>query len=285
MNHYEILGVEKTASAEEIKKAYRKKASLHHPDKGGDTEKFKEIQVAYDTISDIQKRQRYDAELSGGGRQQFSFNSSGMNANDIDIFDLMRRQFGVDLGGGFHTHQPRRPQNSDVRIAITLDLKDTLVENTKTVSLTLPGNIKETIDIKIPRGIYNGAVIRYQGLGGSAISDKPKGDLYVQYQVKPHPNFEQNGIDLKTTLTIDCLDAILGCQRSIASIDGKIFKVSIPSGTQPGRKFGIPDAGLFSTSSTARGKLILELQIVIPENLSPEQLEIIQNIREKHNSV
>lgn len=283
MTHYETLNLEKTATADEIKKAYRKLASKHHPDKsGGDTEKFQEIQAAYDTLSDVQKRQRYDIELAGGGRQPFNFNSHNVNfGNDIDIFDMMRRQFGVNFGQqGFH-QQPRAAQNSDVRIAIALELEETLAEHTKTLNITLPGNIKETIEIKVPRGIHHGTVIRYPGLGGKAVTTSPKGDLYVQYHVKPHPNFDQQGIDLITPLTINCLDVIVGCNREITSIDGRVFNLAIPAGSQPGRKFGIPDAGLYSTDHPGRGKLIIELKIVIPENLTPDQIKMIRDIQAK----
>ena len=282
MNYYEILGISKDASQEEIKKAYRKKASILHPDKaGGDTEKFKDAQVAYDTLSDEQKRTQYDMELAGGGRREFSFNTSNMDYPNTDIFNTLFRQFGFQANPDRFRQQQRPAKNQDVRIAIVLELIETLSEQDKTLNLTLPGNVKETIEIKIPRGIHHGTVIRYPGLGGKTITTAPRGDLYVQYHVKPHPNFEQQGIDLITPLTINCLDAIVGCERSVNSIDGRIFKVVIPPGSQPGRKFGIPDAGLYSTENSGRGKLILVLEIVIPENLTPEQLKTIRDIQAK----
>ena len=264
-NHYEILGVSKDASAEEIKKSYRKLASKHHPDKaGGNTEKFKEIQVAYDTLSDEQKREQYDIELAGGGRREFSFNTNNMNADpNADLYCKYRDIY------------------FPVRIAMILDLAETLSEQDKTLTLTLPGNVKETIEIKVPRGTHHGTVIRYPGLGGKSVTTAPRGDLYVQYHIKPHPNFDQQGIDLITPLTINCLDAIVGCERSITNIDGRTFKVIIPAGSQPGRKFGIPDAGLYSTEHSGRGKLILVLEIVIPENLTPDQLKTIRDIQTK----
>lgn len=282
MNYYEILDVSKDASAEEIKKSYRKLASKHHPDKaGGNTEKFKEIQVAYDTLSDAQKRAQYDMELAGRGRREFSFNTGNMDGDpNTDIFNTLFRQFGFHVNqGGSHQHRPAR--NQDIRISMVLDLAETLTEQDKTLNLTLPGNINETVEIKVPRGIHHGTVIRYPGLGGKSITTAPRGDLYIQYHVKPHPNFEQQGIDLLTSLTINCLDAILGCERSINNIDGRIFKITIPPGSQPGRKFRIPAAGLYTTEHNGRGNLILILDIVIPENLTPEQLKTIRDIQAK----
>lgn len=285
MNHYETLGVEKSASAEEIKKSYRKLASKYHPDKaGGDTEKFKEIQVAYEILSDTQRRAQYDIELAGGGSREFNFNTGNMgNDPSADIFNSLFRQFGFNVHQDHfrQAHQHRPAKNQDIRIAIVLDLVETLVEQDKTLNLSLPGNVKETVEIKVPRGIHHGTVIRYPGLGSKSVTTAPRGDLYVQYHVKPHPNFEQQGIDLITTLTINCLDAILGCERSINSLDGRIFKVTIPPGSQPGRKFGIPDAGLYTTEHSGRGKLILVLEIVIPENLTPEQIKTIRDIQLK----
>jgi DnaJ-class molecular chaperone len=284
MNYYEQLGVEQSSPMEEIKKAYRKLAMKYHPDRNPDNpkaeEKFKEIQVAYATLSDTQKREQYDLGLAGGGHQQFNFNTNSFGGTDQDMFDLLRRQFGIHVGPssfGQRHHQPAR--NQDVKISVQIDLVDTLNDQNKTLNLSIPGNVNSTVSINIPRGIQHGTTIRYGGLGSSSITTAPKGDLYVQFHVKPHPGFEQYGIDLISPLTISCLDAILGVERSVTSIDGRVFKVNIPAGTQPGTKFGIPGAGMYSTEDTQRGKLILLLDIVVPENLTQSQLEKIKSIQ------
>lgn len=281
MNYYELLGVTKDTPPDEIKKKYRALASKHHPDKGGDTEKFQEIQIAYDTISDPQKRQQYDMELAGGGRQfRFETNNFGNEMHD-DMLDLLRRQFGFNVGG-FQTgfNQQRRPaKNQDVRIAISLELVDTLAEHDKTLNLNIPGSGSDTINLKVPRGVQHGTVIRYPGLGSKEISTAPRGDLYVQFHVIPHPIFGQEGIDLTLPLTINCFDAILGCEKSITGLDGRVFKVTIPPGSQHGKKLGIHDAGLYTTEHSGRGKLIIDLNIVIPETLTPVQKEILRTIQ------
>jgi curved DNA-binding protein len=280
-NHYETLGVDKNASTEEIKKAYRKLASTYHPDKaGGDTEKFKSIQVAYDTISDPQKKNQYDQELSGVGHRQFHFHASGMNPEDMmggDVFEHLRRQFGFDPFG-HHQQQPQRPQNRDIRVMVVVDLVDTLKEQKKTLNVSIGGTHNETIEITIPRGIHNGATIKYPGLGDKSISNCPKGDLYVQFQINSHPNFEQYGIDLYTKTTINCIDAMIGCEKEVVGIDGKVFKLTIPSGTQAGTKMGIPDEGLYAPQQAIRGKLIVHIEIFVP-SVTNEQISILRTVQ------
>ena len=287
MNHYELLGVANTATPEEIKKAYRKLASQHHPDKGGDTKKFQEVQVAHDTLSDQNKRAQYDMELAGGGRH-FQFNANDMPGGDFDMFDMLRRQFGVNFGAGgndpfsqFRQANQRRqaPRNRDVRLMVSLDLEETLSEQTKTLKVTLPGNIQEAIEIKVPRGVHNGTTIRYSGLGDHSVPNAPRADLYVQFQVKHHTQFEQVGIDLVSGLTINCLDAMVGCEKEVTGIDGKKFKITIPAGTQYGARFGIPDQGLYTTDHPGRGKLVVLLDIYVPKELTEDQLNLIKSIQ------
>lgn len=290
-NHYETLGVTKDTTAEEIKKAYRKLASKHHPDKeGGDTALFQDIQVAYETLSDPQKRAQYDMQQAGGGGgfgPQFTWNtSSGMGAGDMggaDMFDMLRRQFGFNMGGFRQQHyQPPPPKNRDIRIAVEMNLVETLESQDKTLNITFPGGTKETINIKVPRGVHHGATIRYAGLGSNADASVARGDLYVQFHIRPHPHFEQHGLDLYRVLNINCFEAILGCEKEVDGIDGRTFKVSIPPGSQYGAKFGITDAGLYSSESTQRGKIILILEIVIPKDLTEDEKKLIQPLKSAH---
>ena len=278
--HYEVLGVAKDATQEEIKKAYRKLASTLHPDKGGDTAKFQAVQGAYAAIETPEKRAQYDAELSGGGRQ-FRFNTHD-NGDMEDILNHMRQQFGFSFGGGpdpfAQANRQRKPANQNVKITVTLDLISTLEEQTKTLNVTLPGNTKENIEIKIPRGVQHGATVRYAGLGAYSVPDAPRGDLYVQFLVIPLPNYQQHGIDLVTELTINSLEAMLGCEKEVAGIDGKQFKITIPPGTQFGSKFGIPDQGIYTTNHPSRGRLIVIINIYILKEFTPEQLESLKAV-------
>ena len=292
MDYYELLGVEKTATSHDIKKAYKTAASKHHPDKGGDTAKFQEINTAYQTLSDDQKRAEYDHELQHGPRNQFrggGFNSN-KHMNEEDIADLLRKQFGFSFNFGQgaaggdpfsqfrQQHQNKKPTNRDVRISMELDLVDNLKEQTKTIGLGLPGKEKENIELKIPRGITNGTTVRYPGLGDHSVKDAPRADLYVQYHFRPHPNFEQYGVDLVTQITINCLEAIVGCEKEITALDDSILKLIIPPGTQYGTKFGLSNQGLYSTNEPGRGRLIAIADVHVPQHLTEAELEKIKEI-------
>lgn len=268
MNYYEILGVDNSASDDEIKKSYKKLASKHHPDRpGGNTQKFQEIQVAYSILSDPQKRPQYDAELAGGRP------SGGM-------FDMLRRQFGFGpMSGRFNQGQPPPQRNQNVRILMQVELVDTLAEQTKILTISLPGGEKENIEIKIPRGVQDGETIRYAGLGGRANTHIPRADLYIQFQIRQNIDFEQAGVDLYKILTVNCLDAIVGCIREVTGLDNKVFKITIPAGTQHGSKFGIPNEGLYTTGQATRGRLIIVLNTYIPTNLTEQQLQIIRELQ------
>lgn len=277
MTHYTTLGVEKTADADTIKKAYRKLASQHHPDKGGDTKKFQEVQAAYDTLSDKDKREQYDHELEYGGRQsphhnQWNFNSGGMNEQ---MAEMLRRQFGFQFGGGF---RQQKPQNRDVRISMHVSLLDTLSEQVKTIKITLPSNKNEEIEVKIPRGISTGDTIKYSNLGDYSIKDAPRADLYVQFIVEPHPKFHIHGVDLVYELSVNCIEAMVGCEKEIEGLEGNTFKLTIPAGTQYGTKFGIPNQGLYSTHRPGRGRLIVIADVYVPKNLTEEQKEILRSM-------
>lgn len=288
MNHYEILGVAKNATDDEIKKSYKKLASKHHPDRpSGNTQKFQEIQAAYDILSTPQKRAQYDMELEGGGRHQFHFSTNDLGGEMPDDFaDLLRRQFGFDTGffgrqGGRFRHPPQR--NQDVRIMIQVDLIDTLKEQTKTLAITLPGGEKENIEITIPRGVQDGETIRYQGLGGHTISTVPRADLYVQFLVRRPFDFEQSGVDLYKKLTVNCLEAIVGCNKEVVGLDGKKFNLTVPPGSQYGAKFGIADAGLYVMGKETRGRLVIVLDVYVPKELTDSQLKMIKDIIDQNS--
>jgi curved DNA-binding protein len=279
MTHYETLGVPQTASQDEIKAAYRKLASKCHPDKGGDTKRFQEIQQAYSNIETPEKRAQYDHQLQGG-HPGFHFHHHGNRGTPGDIFENF---FQAHFGGfnPFTQQHNKQPGNRDVRVSIRMNLIDTLTEQNKTLNVTFPGNKNETVEITIPRGVHDGMVIRYPGLGDYSNPNAPRADLLVNSYVTPHPSFQQSGIDLITTLTINAFDAIIGCEREVNSIDGKIYVINIPRGAQVGTKFGIPNEGLYSMNTPHRGRLIINLEITIPTKLTDQQIEIINSLNKE----
>ena len=274
MTHYATLGVGETADADEIKRAYRKLASQHHPDKGGDTAKFQSIQTAYDTLSNPSKRQQYDMERQGNGIH-FQFNG-GMPGGIHDIF----RNFGfpgaVDPFGQMRQPPPRR--NKDLRVEIAIPLVDTLSEITKTISVQTTNGHREILEVKLPRGVTNGTNIKYPGLGDNLFNTLPRGDLYVQIAVHGSEHFVVHGIDLYSQISVNCLTAIVGGVAIISGLDHREFELSIPAGVQPNTKFRIANQGLFQMNTLHRGDLYVELQLTVPQNLTPDQLQTIKSI-------
>lgn len=264
MNYYQVLGVPNTASAEEIKQAYRRLASKHHPDKGGDTSTFQQIQEAYDNLIDPAKRARIDNPMSAG----FDFNFDPNNLSDIFS------QFG--FANPFVRSTARR--NSDIRANIPITLLESLTDTQKTIQVRTSNNNIKNIDVKIPRGITSGTTIKYPGCGDNLFPNIPPGDLYLNIQLIPNPNFSVHGLDLVMNLDIDCFDAILGAEKNITSLEGKIFTIKIPPGCQQNTKLKIPNEGLWAFQQNIRGGLLVQINIKIPTDLSEEQRNILRNI-------
>jgi DnaJ-class molecular chaperone len=283
MTHYELLGIPDNATADEIKRAYRKLASQHHPDKGGDKNKFQEVQAAYDTLSDVNRRQQYDMQrnvMGGGpGGVRFHFNDAG-GQNIDEIF----RQFG--FGGGFsnpfgQAHPQHQRRNKDLRIEIPLPLVTTLEEQVKTIQVKTTDGETATLEVKIPRGVTSGTNIKYPGLGDNLFKTLPRGDLYIQFNIHPAENFYINNVDLHTQLRVNCLLAITGGKSTVLGLDDKQFEITLPTGTQPGMKFRLAGQGLYQLNTTMRGDLYVEIVVTVPQDLPKDQLETIQSLINK----
>jgi DnaJ-class molecular chaperone len=273
MTHYDTLGVGEKATAEEIKKAYRKLASQHHPDKGGDTAKFQAIQTAYDTLSDPSRRQNYDMERTigpgGPGGVHFQWHTHDMG----DIGDIFR-QFGFGPNSPFARQQRR---NKDIRIEIAVPISSTLEPQSRTVVVSTTNGHKETVQVSIPRGVTSGTNIKYSGLGDNLFNTIPRGDLYVQIIVTPESGFVPQGIDLHSRISVNSLLAIVGGEREVLGLDNKIFMLTIPPGTQPGTKFRISGQGLYQLNTNIRGDLYVEFNAITP-TLSESDKDLIRSI-------
>ena len=268
---YSTLGVQRGATDEEIKRAYRKLAAKHHPDKeGGNTAKFQEIQGAYETLSDPQKRQEHDNPNPFGGNSGFEFHFGGGGPQDI-----FSQFFSQRAGHPFQQQQPRR--NKDLRINITVTLASTLNEQQKTVSVQTTKNEKFNIDVKIPRGVSNGTTIKYTQMGDNFFESLTRGDLYVIINVINDPRFELHGINLVSNLEISSIEAMTGTEKEIEGIDGSTFLIKIPQGCQFGTKFGLQGKGLYQMNTDYRGDLIVNTIIKTP-TLTAAQIEILKTI-------
>ena len=278
--HYETLGVSESATQDEIKKAYRSLASKNHPDKGGDTAKFQEIQAAYAAVETPEKREQYDRERKGIG-QPFQWNDFGNGQHShMDLNDILRN-FGFGFGNDpfARHHQQQQPRkNKDLRINLPVHLVDSLDLTKRVVSIKTTRGEEQTVEIEIPKGVHNNTIIKYTGLGDNFFTSLPRGDLHVHFHLLPDPRFEVSGYDLVTALDINCLDAIIGCEQEFQTLDNKTFSITIPAGTQMGTKFKVPAQGLFSAHQQQRGNLYLIANIIVPTNLTSEQLDIVRSL-------
>ena len=279
-NAYDTLGVPNGASDEEIKRAYRKLAAKHHPDRGGNTAKFQEIQSAYETLSDPVKRQQHDNphpfhnfghQGPSGSHFEFHFGGGGPE-------DLFTQFFNQGFPGGhpFQQRQPRR--NKDLRVQLQVTLASTLEAQRKTISVQTTKGDRYTVDVDIPRGVSDGTTIKYSQLGDNMFDTLTRGDLYVIITIQPDSRFELHGINVVTTVEIDSIDAMLGCDKIITGIDGKEYAIKIPQACQQGIKFGLQKQGLYQMNTDHRGDLIAVVNIKTP-NLTEQQLTILRNIR------
>jgi curved DNA-binding protein len=266
MNYYDTLGVQKGASQDEIKKAYRSLAMKHHPDRGGDTAKFKEIQEAYDTLGDEQKRSGYDQP-----QQAYHQHNSGFGfPPGFDAF-FGHSQFS-DL------FRPHRSRNRDLNFGTRISLEDAFYGKEMVFSFIKANGQEKIVNVKIPAGIHNGMTLRLSGMGDDTLSGLPAGDVLITVEVMNHHEFVRQGDDLIKEIDIDCFDAMLGSQINITTIDGKTLTGNVPAGTQHDAVMAIADHGMPNVNNSgSRGRLLLQLKIKIP-TISEQQKEAIRKI-------
>ena len=288
-DYYEILGVSKNASDDEIKKAYRKLAVKYHPDKNPGNkeaeEKFKEINEAHDVLSDKQKRARYDqfghAGVGGAGSNPFGAGGNPVGGG----FDFNGQTFNFDFGGGgafddilgslFGFGGARRPRRgADYQTTVTLTFEEAIFGTTKSVSVN-GSNLK----VKIPAGIDDGMSVRIRGKGGPAPEGATeKGDLYVRVRVKPHKNLTREGAIILSEEKISMVDAALGCEIDVETVDGTVT-MKVPAGTQSGTPFKLSGHGVPFRSDGDRGPHIVTVIVETPKNLSKKQKELLEEFR------
>ena len=254
-DHYATLGVPRTATADEIKRAFRKLASQHHPDKGGDTAKFQAIQAAYDTLGDAAKRAAYDNPAP-----QFSGFAGGAQFNNIhDIFSM--------FGQGF----PGQQRRNHVRMSLWITLRDVATGGRRPVSIST-GQGQSTVEIEIPLGLNDGDSIQYSGLapGGQ--------DLVITFRIQPDAVWQRNALNLATEQTVSIWDLILGGDLVVRSITGESLTVTIPVNTQPGTVLRLRAQGLRDQQGR-RGDIHVKLAARIPQPVPPELVAAIQQHR------
>lgn len=283
-DYYADLGVNKDASAKEIKTAFRKLAQKHHPDRGGKEADFKKINEAYETLSDTNKKAQYDAMGSGNFTGQSGFThrgqqspfTGGFNPHDPDSFnDFIHTVFGR----GFGQYQ-QQAVNHNITVQYEISLEDAYTGLEKQLDINLPSGTVRSIHVKIPPGVNDGSKLRFAGLGDNSQSTVPPGDLIVIVRILNSSKWHRRNDDLITTIKVNALDAILGCEVKFKHIDKKFISVKIPAGTQPNAKIRLKGKGLTSTRTGQHGNLILLVEVIIPSKLNNEQIELYKSIRD-----
>lgn len=261
-DYYNILGVPRSATQDEIKKAYRTLAMKHHPDRGGDQNKFQEIQEAYNTLSDDNLRAQHD----NPGYNNFNFGGD-------DIFGSF---FGSPFGG-FQFRST--PKNSNVTAVVDISLEEVLTGKTIDAEVGFKNGGKRLVSINIPPGIDDGIQIRYPGMGDHSVNKFPPGDLIVQVRIRQHPIWKRNGLDIISEKEVSVWDAILGTSLSVNTLDNKTFSVNVPPGTQPETTLSCKGEGLPHPKTMRRGNLLIKIKVVIPKNMPDSDIEIIKKFK------
>ena len=287
-NYYDVLGVNEKATSAEITKAFKDLAKQHHPDRGGDEAKFKEINEAHDTLKSSQKRHDYDTmrkfgSTSTGGQHPF-FNEdifgnffSGFSGGDMDFggsFNFTRGPGGERIFR--QNRQTRGNRNVQVRMAVSI--KEAMNHNEKTINYKLPSGRDEFATVKIPAGVQHGVTFKFQGMGDDSIKNMPRGDLMVVMSVLDSDGYTRKGNDLYTDKTIDCFQAVRGYEFNLKTLEDKIIKVKVPAGTQPGTMLTLKGQGMpVHKTIGIRGNLYVKIHVLIPQ-LSAADLKKIKDL-------
>jgi curved DNA-binding protein len=290
-NPYDVLGVKKSATQDEIRKAYKKIARENHPDaKPNDkaaAELFKQANEAYDVIGDEEKRKKYDqygdafeyAQGPGGGGAgpyPGGFNPEMFGAGDIDLGDI----FGGAFGGRGRSRKPRAARGEDLQTSIQVPFQLAAEGGSYDVSLQSDSGL-ERLGVKIPAGIHDGDVIRLGGQGHKGSNGGPNGDLLLTIHVAPHPQFRRDGDNLTMDLPISITEATLGAKIEVPTLSEGTVVMTIPAGTSSGAKLRLRGKGIVNRKTGNRGDQFVQIKIMAPATLSDRARKLFEELAEE----
>lgn len=295
---YQILGVSRTASADEIKRAYRRLAKQYHPDRNPGNksagQQFKEVRAAYEVVGDPKRREQYDRFGEGGPAPEYQRWASGgphVSVEEVpfdfggfnDLGSIFEQFFARGRGGGRRTRtaaRPPAPPGADLEAAVELDFLEALRGGTRELLIggAEPGATRDRIEVKIPAGVADGQRIRLRGRGEPGPGGR--GDLYIRCRVRPHPNFRREGSDVLLDLPLTIAEATLGTQVEIPTPDGPAL-LKVPAGTSSGTKLRLRQRGAGDGRPEQRGDLLAVVKIMAPKKLSARARELVEQLAEE----
>jgi curved DNA-binding protein len=296
-NYYEVLGVKEDASADEIKKAFKKLARKHHPDAGGDEARFKDVSEAYEVLSDKEKREEYDTFLKFGafggtnaGASPFNWSGAGADGKGSwrtvvtdfgdfggigDIFDRIRHgegAFGTDW------EFPQRAQKGrDMQVTLSVSFEEAFRGVEKAVTVRAGDGGEQKIDVKVPAGAVEGGKLRYKGRGGAGAGGGERGDLVVITSIKPHELYSRKGANVHMELPLSVAEAALGAQIVVPAPDGSKVKLRIPANTSDGKTFVIRGKGAPRVKGEGFGDLKVQVRLALPAQLNDRQKQALED--------
>jgi len=303
-DYYQTLGVSKTASQDEIKSAFRKLARTHHPDmvkpkeRAAASERFKEINEAYEVLGDAEKRRQYDslgadwqsgaqrppgwhqhsnrqpagAGARGQGAEDFEFNFGGTGFSDF--FEAFFGSGGKQANPFAAGRAAGASRGVDVEADLMVPLQEALHGARRKITFQRQGGKPQTYEVTIPAGVREGQRIRLGGQGEAGAHGGAAGDLYLNVRLAPHPDFQVDGADLKYELDVPPWQAVLGGEVAVPTMEGSA-KLKLPAGSQPGARFRLKGQGMPKTGG-GRGDLYVILSVETPKTLTPKQKELWQ---------
>ncbi len=294
-DYYETIGVSRSASADEIKKAYRKLAKKHHPDANPDDpgaqKKFAEITEAYEVLSDTEKRQKYDqfgsnwSKVGGGGGSPFGgFGGVGGGAG-FDLNDILGGMFGgggggsSPFGGGGGRRQPRAQNGQNIEAEIRVPFQVGVEGGEHELTLQTGGKVNR-LTAKIPAGINDGGKVRLAGQGHPGQGGGAPGDVIVTVKISPHPWFRREGANLLVDVPISPAEAVLGSKVDVPTLSEGTVVMSIPPGTSSGAKLRLRGKGALDRKTGDRGDQLVVVKIVVPKTTSPEVEALYRQVLE-----